>query len=91
MDKGFAYTFPAKVGDTVYLITRAGFVRENTVDGYIISGGRPHDNRVRLTYFDRDGVKQTHYRNMSLFGKTVFTNRSEAERAVNEDESSCCL
>lgn len=90
MTEGFTYKFPAKIGETVYIVSRAGFIHENTVDGYIVvCGENPHDNRVRLTYFDRDGVRQTHYRNLNLFGKTIFVSRRAAEEAANE--SSCSL
>lgn len=79
------YTFPAGIGEQVYIITKSGYIHEAVVDRYIVQGKNPHDNRVRLAYIDRDGMPQTTYRAANLFGRVIFTSRNEAEQMLRKN------
>jgi hypothetical protein len=86
MNNGFTYTFPAKIGATVYVINGEGFVHKNKVEAYIIRGNTDHNCRVKLSYVDKNGAKCERYRALNLFGRTIFKTTREAEEAARAME-----
>lgn len=81
MAEGFEMRFPAKIGATVYLVTKTGCIHENVVDGYSVFGTHARDVRVRLAYTDRAGRKKMNYRSVGLFGKLIFCDPRQADTA----------
>ena len=71
---------PVKVGEIVYWLTPYG-IEELTVDLIKIIGNQ--DIRIRTRRF----VKEVVYFSLKHFGKTVFTSRAEAEKALKERET----
>ena len=84
MGEGFTYWLPAEVGQTIYMLMKDGGIGEARVVWYRIAGRQPYKNRVRLGYTGSDGNYYETWRKMSLFGKTVFTTRRQAEVAIAE-------
>lgn len=80
MSEGFNVHFPAMVGDVMYLLDKAGEIRESVVEGYTVDGCSPYKICVRLSV---DG--KTMYRRLASVGRTVFANRQSAEVAAATD------
>lgn len=84
MGEGFTYWLPAEVGQTIYMVLKGGVVGEARVVCYRIAGRQPYKNRVRVRYVGSDGNYYETWRKMSMFGKTLFTTRRQAEVAIAE-------
>lgn len=80
MSEGFNVHFPAMVGETMYLLTQGGEIREGVVEGYTVDGCSPYRVCVRLSV---DG--KTMYRRLASVGRTIFPNRQSAEVAAKTE------
>lgn len=77
---------PAAIGETVWIVSaQKKRVYVNRIAEYVIRGNRPAKNSVKLSYIDRDGVLRESWWDMSAFGKTLFTDRDEAFRRMEEN------
>lgn len=76
---------PAAVGEEVYIVSgQKRRVYTNRVAEYVIRGSNPGKNSVKLFYKDKDGFLRETWWDMGAFGKTLFADREEAYRKMEE-------
>lgn len=80
MSEEFNVHFPARVGETMYLLTQGGEIRECVVEGYTVDGCSLYKICVRLSVEGK-----TMYRRLASVGRTVFANRQSAEVAAKTE------
>ena len=92
-DKSLIVELPCKAGDTIYeIIPPKGkqpyFITAVVCAVHIADGTRNHCNHKRTSYIVAECPNTKYVKKyvLSKFGKTVFTTREEAERALNERE-----
>lgn len=76
---GFGWWFPAKIGDTVFVIAPDDRVYPNVVLGYQVEGERTHDVKIKLGYTNAKGEKKVRYRALSQFDISIFGSRKSAD------------
>lgn len=93
MDKGYHITadgvilveLPAAVGEQVWIVSgQKKRIYTNRIAEYVIRGNRPGKNSVKLSFTDKNGFLRESWWDMSAFGKTIFTDRNEALKQMEE-------
>jgi len=76
----YAYTIPAPIGATIYVLTRAdGQIHEVTVDSYHLFGG--NRDTVETVQITRRGEKILKRWKLRQWGRNLFSTREEAQIA----------
>lgn len=76
---------PAMIGAPVYVVSgQKRRVYTNRIAEYAIRGNSRSKNRVKLISTDKEGMVKEAWWGLNAFGKTLFTDRDEAIRRMEE-------
>lgn len=76
---------PVMIGDSVYVVSgQKRRVYTNRVAEYAIRGNSGSKNSVKLISTDKNGMVKEAWWGLNAFGKTLFTDRDDAIRRMEE-------